>query len=595
MRKALIAIPAQNGTVRVETMATVVGSIDYAGARGWALSYITRSEDSLIARCRNALVAIFLASDADALIMFDSDQGCGPDGFTRLLNHPVDLVGVAVRGRLDPEIYKLNWLNGQAEPDPYTGLIETKDCGTGMLRFSRACLEKMVAHYADREYDAEANEGLPNNRAWALFDTEVRRRKYWGEDLTFCERWRAIGGQVWIDPEIAVEHVGSKRFSGSAGAWLRAQKPMKATEPQKPKIMPLPGSPQFWQGQGQAAQNYGHGEQGCNAIASAYRDLLAAGAFECHPGMIKPRHSVALCIASRGRPELLRKTLQQTIGNVTRQDTAIVVALDKDDETVDEVRRQMAGLRDFSSHHLIISNNLLFSIADREDSLGAKYNRAAAQIEADLYVVGTDDCAIATEGWDARLHQAARNNFPDGIGALAFGTIPVPSGLPSMWAVTRGLIDRMGFFMVPYFPFWWHDTWLDEIAQMIGRVHPVDIKTAYPGGNGKSRGVRDIEFWQKFFDLMRPMRVQTARDIIQSVEDTGEGKRQMLLHNLRSLCWAFEQRGKLLLDEARNRNLEAAIGFDAPTDERYHRIKTAAQYAMDQQAVPDGGYSKAAE
>ena len=43
----------------------------------------------------------------------------------------------------------------------------------------------------------------------------------WGEDYSFCIRWRKIGGQVWVDPEIEMGHVGYKIFQGNLGNYLR--------------------------------------------------------------------------------------------------------------------------------------------------------------------------------------------------------------------------------------------------------------------------------------------------------------------------------------------------------------------------------------
>jgi hypothetical protein len=34
---------------------------------------------------------------------------------------------------------------------------------------------------------------------------------------------RAIGGRVWVDPEINMAHMGNKAFAGSLGQWLRGR------------------------------------------------------------------------------------------------------------------------------------------------------------------------------------------------------------------------------------------------------------------------------------------------------------------------------------------------------------------------------------
>src|SRR6185312_7939913 len=116
-----------------------------------------------------------------------------------------------------------------------------------------------------------------------------------------------------------------------------------------------------------------------------------------------------------------------------------------------------------------IAHKLVISIAEREDSLGKKYNRIAAQAfqitGADLYVLATDDCAIVTHGWDKGLADIV-SGIPDRIATLAFGSMgPVyESANPAMLAMTKQMKDLNGEFCTPYFPTWWHDTGMYEVA-----------------------------------------------------------------------------------------------------------------------------------
>ena len=60
---------------------------------------------------------------------------------------------------------------------------------------------------------------------YPLFDyiySEELKYKF-GEDYSFCIRWRDIGGQVWVDPEIEMGHIGLKCFQGHFGNWLKSR------------------------------------------------------------------------------------------------------------------------------------------------------------------------------------------------------------------------------------------------------------------------------------------------------------------------------------------------------------------------------------
>jgi hypothetical protein len=48
------------------------------------------------------------------------------------------------------------------------------------------------------------------------FDTAVREGRYYSEDWTFCENWRDIGGQVYVDKRVLLKHTGTYVFDAGA-------------------------------------------------------------------------------------------------------------------------------------------------------------------------------------------------------------------------------------------------------------------------------------------------------------------------------------------------------------------------------------------
>ena len=43
---------------------------------------------------------------------------------------------------------------------------------------------------------------------------------YYSEDYAFCERWRALGGECWVDPGLILEHWGTLCLTGDPMAHL---------------------------------------------------------------------------------------------------------------------------------------------------------------------------------------------------------------------------------------------------------------------------------------------------------------------------------------------------------------------------------------
>lgn len=276
------------------------------------------------------------------------------------------------------------------------------------------------------------------------------------------------------------------------------------------------------------------------------------------------------CIASRGRSDALCAAVIQALAVAELSDTRIVVALDEDDPCASVVAE---GLQTWSDRAIV-------SIAPREDSLGAKYNRAAAAYDADLYVLLADDMQIITPGWDRKFAEASQQ-IPDGIFCIYFGNTPWPSHMPAAYAVSRKLVDMMGFFMCPHFPFWWHDTTLYEIVEFIGRSVYVDIQISYEHNKNKTRGMRDVNHWAALFAALRSERWRIAERIIDSSENLDSPLRKTELryraYKLYEQLHAFDASNR---DRDRGNVLELVQGYDAPNDERYQRIYQASQKLM---------------
>jgi hypothetical protein len=115
-----------------------------------------------------------------------------------------------------PVKWCVNGIPGVVE-DPNSSLVEVSKTGTGFLLMKRDVFEKLNAHPAVRAF---ANDiGLPRELdpyMKTYFDTAVREGRYYSEDWTFCENWRDLGGQVWVDKRVLLRHTGTYVFDGNA-------------------------------------------------------------------------------------------------------------------------------------------------------------------------------------------------------------------------------------------------------------------------------------------------------------------------------------------------------------------------------------------
>lgn len=211
----------------------------------------TIANESLITRARNTIVADFMQSNFTHLLFIDSDIQFDPMDVFRLILHrkEEDIVAGAY------PLKTINW-NGarnaktideikdgvstyviNLRPDEvdgsetikvnlYDGLLPVYDAGTGFMLIPRKVLEKMIEAYGEEvsyysnEAHVDAKTGnleKTKRKMYALFDTsiDVETEVYLSEDYTFCRRWQHLGGKVWVDPDITLNHIGMYIFQGS--------------------------------------------------------------------------------------------------------------------------------------------------------------------------------------------------------------------------------------------------------------------------------------------------------------------------------------------------------------------------------------------
>lgn len=216
----VIALPCYTGQIHIGTHRSVLHDMMRLFERGDSVREMEECGNADISLCRAMIIAKFLqVKDATHLIMVDSDVCWESGGLIKLVDAGVDFVCAAYPQRLgdDRPKFHMHMLPGATQSlDKNTQLFEVQAMPAGLMCLTRSMLERMIAHYPDSKISFEQ---CPNGVAWDLFDG-IREEdntglvhKY-GEDYSFCKRWRAMGGRVFVDPFIATGHLGTKLWQG---------------------------------------------------------------------------------------------------------------------------------------------------------------------------------------------------------------------------------------------------------------------------------------------------------------------------------------------------------------------------------------------
>ena len=209
-------MPCYGGQLTEQTFMSYIKWANTARQLGLDWTVETMTNESLISRARNTLTAKFLHTKESTHLMFvDADIGWEPWHLLVMLDAQKDVIGGLYPMKSLPVKWCVNGLPGFVEK-PEDPLIEVTKTGTGFMLIKREVFEKLDQHPAVRPFNNDI--GLPpelNPYMKTYFDTAVRENRYYSEDWTFCENWRDLGGQVFVDKRVLLRHTGTYVFDGT--------------------------------------------------------------------------------------------------------------------------------------------------------------------------------------------------------------------------------------------------------------------------------------------------------------------------------------------------------------------------------------------
>ena len=246
-----LATPCYGGVVTQGYMQSVVAMMQQAPTDGYDVTLALLGQDALITRSRNTLLAHFIASDVATHILFvDSDISFDPSVVRRLLAARKEVIAASyplkslywddqseqrMRAGEPADTAALRYVGElcRQSPLPRDGdFAPATYVGTGFMLISRGAISCMIDAYPETRYNnihayGAARSGVSSS--YALFDCMIdpETQTYLSEDFTFCHRWRAVGGQIWLDTRSRITHTGPTDFHGVPSTAFEAE-PVRA-------------------------------------------------------------------------------------------------------------------------------------------------------------------------------------------------------------------------------------------------------------------------------------------------------------------------------------------------------------------------------
>ena len=161
------------------------------------------------------------------LLFIDDDMAFMPDVVIDML-----LFNEPIVGALYPKkVYPVEWaVSGIANPETRGPFLEVEGLGCGCFLIRRDAITTMIEkmpHLVDERKHAVSNDFLKREgitrliRAFDCIEDEEKGRV--SEDISFCRRWREVGGRVWAATHHKMIHVGPHEYAQTYSEWATAE------------------------------------------------------------------------------------------------------------------------------------------------------------------------------------------------------------------------------------------------------------------------------------------------------------------------------------------------------------------------------------
>lgn len=188
---------------------------------GCATGHMQRGGDCFVSKVRNKMATDFLNQfpDTENFFFIDDDIGWPAHKVLEFLNRPEDIVcGIYPKKSEELDFPVEMAFTPAGTLVENNGLYEAWIVPTGFMRIKRHVLEA-VGKESGFMKDMDLVDGVGVIKEYLnIFEcgpAKTDGNLFWGEDYTFCKKWRAMGGTIWVDPNIEFTHRGNKKWKNN--------------------------------------------------------------------------------------------------------------------------------------------------------------------------------------------------------------------------------------------------------------------------------------------------------------------------------------------------------------------------------------------
>lgn len=218
-KKVIFCVPTLTRPHKA-TLDSLAASIPFIKEAGWDEGMVSEIGCPYISAARSTMLRKALDVKADVIVFIDHDVSWQPKDLLKLIETDGDVVAGLYRFKYSDKIEYMGVLdddNGfpKVRAD---GAIRADRVPAGFLKITRNAVNRFMQAYPHLMYGEASSPSVD------LFNHGAHKGAWWGEDYAFSRNWIDCGGEIWIVPNLSINHHSADEvFTGNYHEFLLSQ------------------------------------------------------------------------------------------------------------------------------------------------------------------------------------------------------------------------------------------------------------------------------------------------------------------------------------------------------------------------------------
>lgn len=206
--KVIFATPTIKGPF-APYIAALEASVPLIEAAGIEHQIVFEVGCPYISSARATMTRKALDHGADVIVFLDHDVSWRPADLLKLIQTEGDVVAGTYRIKHEPPDMPEDFMGvlftddrGRPVVRPTDGALKAKLVPAGFLKVTRDAVAAFMYHYPELTYGPLYSQSVDLFNHGAVFKDRI----WWGEDYAFSQRWNNKCGDIWLVPDLQIDH-----------------------------------------------------------------------------------------------------------------------------------------------------------------------------------------------------------------------------------------------------------------------------------------------------------------------------------------------------------------------------------------------------